>query len=389
MKYTIYFQEDSKIRSLKTNSLENRELPANIIKIKKNFFYFETKKSIKQRYLKNIIYELSLMLEANLLLDEAFLILINKEKNNTKREFLKILKDSFSNSKDILSSLDSFSINPLVKSFFQITQRSGNPKQNLKALCKLLAQTEEIKREFLKLLAYPIVLLISSFLCLVGIFKFVVPNFQSIFLQAKMPLSFSTKALFLVKEFYENYFILSIFLIFIFTIFIIILYKKEGLFKSKIDMFFVKYCFVFSELYKIKIFYNLFLLMEIMIENKYSFHDSLSKAKILINNQYLLDRITKIENLLKSGNSISFAFESVKLFDDLTISLLKTGEVSNSMQKVVLEIKNIYKKRFDDKVKLFSLLIEPIFFMFIMVIIIWVVLAIFVPLWSMSDMLRA
>lgn len=388
MKYIVYYQENQKIKKIKLNSLDENFLPNNIIKIKKNYFYFEGKKRVSESFLKQFLYELSLMLDSKILLSEAFDILIKKERKQNNKEFLQILKECFSNSKDILIALNKYEINPLIKSFFTITQDSGNPKDNIKALYILIKEASEIKKDFIKLFSYPILLLSAFFLCLIGIFKFVVPSFQSMFSQIRTEFSLATKLLFIFKDFYENYFFLSFFISVFFIFLLILFYKKSLSLKEKIDKFLVLHCFLFSSLYNLKNFYQFFLLIDILLKNKYSFHESLSKAKILINNQYLLDRITKIENLLKSGKSIGFAFKSVGLFDDLTISLLKTGEVSNCMQKVVLEIKKIYKQRFDDKLKLFSLLIEPLFLIVMMVLILWIVLAIFVPLWSMSDMLR-
>ena len=146
--------------------------------------------------------------------------------------------------------------------------------------------------------------------------------------------------------------------------------------------------YLISDLYKYKTFYTYFVILDILLKSKYEFHESLLKAKTLLNNNYLLDKITQIENLLKSGKSVSSAFESVKLFDDISISLLNTGETTNSLDVTINEIKNIYKKRFDEKLKLFALLIEPIFLLIIMALIVWIILAVFVPLWSMGDMLK-
>ena len=96
-----------------------------------------------------------------------------------------------------------------------------------------------------------------------------------------------------------------------------------------------------------------FTVVYILLKNRYEFLDSISKAKILLNNQYLFDKITQIENLLKSGKSISYAFKSSSLFDDVVLSLLDTGEVSNSLSTAIKEIKKIYKRRFDNSIRLF------------------------------------
>lgn len=392
MKYKIIYQQNGKIRTkiVITNSLEEEILPSNIISIKKDFlsFDFEISKKISERDLKNIFYELNLMLNSKILLDEAFDILIKKEKNRNKKEFLKTLQNSFICSDDMYKSLEKYNISNVVKAFLKITKDRGNPILNINSLSKIIADNYEIKKELLKALTYPIILLLTFFISLIGIYKVVVPNFKSIFLHSDIPLSSATKLLFWTKDVFDDYlfFISSIF--FLILVVLIFLYKKNSYFRYKLDKIFVKNIFILSSLYRMKNLYIFFLVIETLLKSKYEFLDAVSKAKVLLNNKYLFDRITQIENLLKSGKSISFAFESSKLFDDVTLSLLKIAEVSNSTQSVVCEIKNIYKKRFDDKIKFFSLLIEPLFFIIIMVLIVWIILAIFVPLWSMHDMLR-
>lgn len=392
MKYKVVYQENAEIKTktIVTNSIEDEILPSNIISIKKEFFSldFNGNKKINNRYLKNIFYELSLMLDSKILLDDAFLILIKKEKDRNKKDFLKSLQNIFISSDNINKSLEKYKINYLIKGFLEITKNSGNPILNIKSLSNIIIDEYEIKKEFLKVLTYPIILLITFFISLIGIYKVVVPNFQSIFLDSNIELSNATKFLFFTKEIFDNYFYLICITIFLFAVFMIFTYKKSFSFREKIDKIVVRNLLIFSYLYNVKTFYLFFLVVEIFLKSKYEFLDAISKAKVLLNNKYLFDRITQIENLLKSGKSISFAFETTKLFDDVTLSLLKIAEVSNSTQSVVCEIKNIYKKRFDDKIKFFSLLIEPLFFIIIMALIVWIILAVFVPLWSMHDMLR-
>ncbi len=392
MRYKIVYQEDNKVKTkrVQTDSIEKQDLPKNIIDIKREFIFFEFKnrKKISDFYIKNILYELSLMLDSKILLDEAFSILIKKEKDKIAKDFLITLQTSFCTSTNINKSLESFNISFLIKSFFQITQNSGNPILNIKSLSNIIIQNHKVKKEFIKSMTYPVILLLTFFFALIGIFKLVVPNFESIFTQSDIELTIATKVLFFMKDIFESY----LFYILFFTVFVVfflfIFYKKSVAFKSFIDKVFVKNLFLISDLYRLKNLYLFFVVVEILLKSKYEFLDSISKAKVLLNNKFLFDRITQIEYLLKSGKSISFAFESIKLFDEITLSLLKTAEVSNSMQSVICEIKNIYKRRFDDRLRLFSLLIEPLFFIIIMGLIVWIILAVFVPLWSMSDMLR-
>lgn len=388
MSYKIKYQENGKIFTKKVDSLDS--LPLNTLQIKKEYV-FNSKNlfnNLSHKELKNLFYELNLMLQSNILLDEAFDILIKKEKNFLLKEFLSTLKDSFSNSKEISKTLEKFNIPYIVKAFFKITQDAGNPKGNIFFLTKLISEEYEIKREFRKVLVYPIILLITYIFALIGIFRFVIPKFEFMFLQNGMELSFATKSLLFVKEIFFSSYISMLIIPLVFFLLAIYSYKNDNRFSFFVDKICLKRLGFFSSLYRYKVYYTYFSIIEIFLKSKYEFHESFTKSKVLINNQYLLDKITKIDSLLKNGKSISFAFESVGIFDDITINLLKTGEITNSLETTVGEIKKINKRRFDDKLKLFSLFVEPVFFVIMMLLILWIILAIFVPLWSMGDMLR-
>lgn len=393
MKYKIIYQKNDKIESkiIKTNNLEDEILPENIIEIKReklSFLNLFESKRIKDKDLKMIFYEFSLMLDSKILFDDALEILIKSQKNSLIKEFLETIQSSFYNSIDIVKSLKKYKINPLVKSFFKITQDSGNTIENMKSLSKLISDEYEIRREFIKSMIYPMILFFTFFFSLLGIFKFVVPKFEFMFSQGTLELPLATKILFFVKDIYDHYLLIICISICFFIFLFGFLYKNSVKIKYKIDKLLAQNLYFISTIYKLKTLYLYFTVVDLLLDSKYEVNESISRAKVLINNNYLLDRITQIENLLKSGKNIHFAFTHVNLFDDITLSLIRTGELTNSLGTTIKEIKNIYKKRFDEKLELFSQMIEPIFFIIIMSLIVWIILAIFVPIWSMGDMLK-
>ncbi|NLN13819.1 MAG: hypothetical protein GX169_06400, partial [Arcobacter skirrowii] len=64
------------------------------------------------------------------------------------------------------------------------------------------------------------------------------------------------------------------------------------------------------------------------------------------------------------------------------------GEVTNSLEIVVPEIKNIYKHRFENSVNLMISIIQPLFLLIIASMILFIVLAIFTPIWEMGSLIK-
>jgi len=393
-KYKIKYQSEEKIEKiiLETSDLSKEKLPKNIIEIKeyKNYLKidFRRKKRINEKKLNLLFYELSLMLQSNINISDALDILIKNKKDKQIVEFLNTIKYSLSNGKAIDKNLENFKINQIILSFLKISQDTGNIALNIKALSKLLIENQEIKKSFYKAIFYPIILVISFFLSLFAIFSFVIPKFKIIFSQTQNELPLATKILLQTEYFFENYF-LYLFLVFLlFLLLISFFYKKNSNFEYKIDKFFVEKIILIKDIYLYMQLYKLFLVIDIMLKSNYEFHKAFISSKILLKNKYLLDKIYIIDNLLQNGESINDSFLRTQIFDDIVLNLINTGEVSNSLSITIDEIKKIYKNRFDDKMNLLISLIQPIFLIIIMGLILWIVLAIFMPIWDMGNMIN-
>lgn len=393
MKYIVKYQENNKIKTkyLSEKQYLNKELPKNIISIKKSFEFFnlfKSKQKISNRVLIDILYELNLMLEANILFDEAFDILINSARSEQISQFLKSLKYSFSNHINISDKLKEFAFDSFIITLFKIIQDSGNPKKHINILYEILKEEEEVKRSIKKVFAYPLILVVSFIFALIGIFNYVVPKFESMFLQNDIKITLATKSLFFIKNLFEQHFFLLLSLVILLVFLIVTIYRRN----EKLRYFLDKQLFLslplISQIYRYRILYRFFYLVHSLLLSRYEFNETINKCKTLINNKYFLDRITRIDSSLKSGKSIYQSFKKANIFDEVVLNIIKTAEISNSLEKTSYEIRTIYKKRFNEKVEIFSIFIEPIFFILIMALIVWLILAIFVPLWSIGDILR-
>lgn len=393
-KYKIRYQNIDKIEEIiiETTNLSSEKLPKNIIEIieyKTNYkFDFKRKKRINNKDLNLLFYEFNLMLQANINISDALDILIKNKKDKNIVDFLKTIKYSLSKGKSIDENLDKFKINSLVISFLKISQDSGNIALNMRALSELLKQSEEIKKSFYKAISYPIVLTITLMISLFTIFSFVVPKFKVIFSQTQNELPMATKILLASESFFENYFLYLLSLIILLILFFSNLYIKNSRFEYFVDKFLINNFILIKDIYLNMELYKLFLLIDIMLKSNYEFHKAFISSKILLKNKYLLDKIYIIDNLLQNGKSINDSFLKTKIFDDIVLNLINTGEVSNSLGITIDEIKKIYKNRFNDKMNLLTSLIQPTFLIIIMGLILWIVLAIFMPIWDMGNMIN-
>lgn len=393
-RYKIKYMENEKIKELilEFDHLDINNLPSNIIEIKQlkyqiDFSIFKSSK-LEQKSLILLFYELDLMLSSNIVFSDAIDILIKNKKDEKIIDFLRILKFFFSSKQSVYEDFEKFKLDKLVLSFLEIIQKNGNIALNIKTLYLLLKEREETKKDFMKTISYPLILLGSFLMSLFSIFYFVIPKFKVIFSQNIGSLSFATQSLLFVENLFTNYFfyiLLSISFIVILSYYLI---KTNENIKRFLERIVVKKLYLIKDIYLNLQLYRVFLVISIMLKSNFEFYRALNTSKVLLKNNFLLDKISLIENLLYNGEKINRAFFKSDLFDDIVLNLINTGEVTNSLDIVVEEIKKIYKNRFDEQTKKLTSLIQPIFLALMMAMILWIVLAIFVPIWDMGNMIK-
>lgn len=393
-KYNITYQKNGEIKNQIVTDIEleliKKEFDILTIKAKKSIFEIKFKNRVRvpKKELLLIFFELNLMLESNINISDAIDILIKSKKNKKTQKFLQAMNYALSNSMPISEVLDEFVIEDFVKDFLNISQNSSNLARNVDAIYHLLKEQDSIKKSFYKALGYPIFLFFTFLASLFIIFSFVIPSFKSIFQNQIENLPQSTKILLNMEIFFKEYSLIFIIIVSFLILFLIFLYKISKKFEYFLDYIFIKYIPIFSIVLRNLQLYKLFLVVDIMQKSKYEFHKAFLNSKLLVKNKYLLDKIRIIDSLLENGKSICFAFKDVNIFDDIILNLLNTGEVTNSLEIVVPEIKNIYKHRFENSVNLMISIIQPLFLLIIASMILFIVLAIFTPIWEMGSLIK-
>lgn len=391
--YRVYYEQNGEIKSLKTSTLDNLGLE-NIVKYEKiktkklrDLRFFDT---LSQNDLLNIFIQLNMIISSGVKLQEAVTIVLNSVKKESEKEFLKLFEKALNEGKPIYKLLNkkNKNIDSAIISMLKILEERGDILIVFESLVKILKTKVDSKKSFLQALRYPSMILFTFISSLILIFNFVVPKFESIFAQYKMNLPLSTKILLECKSYLSDYGFITFLSIITSYVLVKILINRNERFSKSIDKIKVLYIPLFSKLTKNYEFYNYFTALEIILISKYEFHSAIENATALIKNKYLLDKIQKINMDLKNGKSIKASFEDVELFDDLIISLLNSGEKSNKIEFSISKIKDIYSQNFTKSIKDLSSSIEPIFFILISLLVLWIMLAIFTPIWGLSGMLN-
>ena len=169
-----------------------------------------------------------------------------------------------------------------------------------------------------------------------------------------------------------------------FLMLLYLLYKK---YKYKYDKFIISNIPILSKLIQSYLFFRLFLSISIIVKSKYKLQIALEHSKTIIENLYIQEIMNEIIIKIENGNSISKAFKYSYLFDDLTIRLLYTAQETNNYEQILIDLTLYYKQRLQKSIKLFSSILEPAIIFLISLIVLWLILAVMMPIWNLSSII--
>ncbi len=395
MKFKIKYQENQKVKTiiLEANSEELLQkmdiFPSNIIKVRElkefNLDLSLFKNSKKDVY--EFFTQLDIMLGANLTFSQSIDLLLDSKQEKKIEEIIKVIQHSLSSSLSIEKALVKYKtyLGETSLLFLKLGFENGNIKESVHSLVEILEEDIKSNEKLTEVMRYPLILVISLFVSIGMIFLYVLPNFEFIFSLLKDEIPLSTYILISIKEIVDTYWLLILLSIGIIVFLASLLAKKYRYLYHKILLLKIP---IFSKMIQDYYFYRLFLSMSIIVKSKYQFQVAISNSKNIVNNLYVQKMIDKVVLNIKNGMSISEAFGRSDLFDNLTMKLLHTADNTNNYEYILLDITTQYKKRFHKSLKNFSSTIEPMLIFIISLIVLWLILAIMLPVWNLGAVIN-
>jgi type IV pilus assembly protein PilC len=108
----------------------------------------------------------------------------------------------------------------------------------------------------------------------------------------------------------------------------------------------------------------------------------LRNARQTVKNLALLDALEGVEMQVAAGSPLSEAFNASGEFPSMVIRMIKVGEESGNLTPVLEQVSEFYTKDVDEAVQGLIALIEPFLTMFLGVMILWIAVAVFGPIYS-------
>lgn len=271
-------------------------------------------------------------------------------------------------------------------SMIRAAEEAGTLEETLKRLANYLEKIENLKGKVKSALFYPVMVLIIATIIVVGILMFVIPTFQKLYADLGGNLPALTQLIINISQSLRDYigwFFLGL------VAFIVALSQAR-----KIPQ--VKYLTDIL-LLKLPIFGNLILKSNIasfsrtlssMIASGLNILDALAIAGRTASNEVIRRAIDKVREQVEKGISISTALQRNSIFPSMLVNMAATGEEAGNLDEMFAKVAEFYEEEVDRTVDALTSLIEPMMMVFIGGVIGFIIVAMYLPIFKMGELIR-
>ncbi|MBC8555956.1 MAG: type II secretion system F family protein [Candidatus Brocadiales bacterium] len=263
-------------------------------------------------------------------------------------------------------------------------EASGTLDDILGRLASLAEHAAETKAKIKAATRYPKIVVSAMLIAILILMKFVVPNFMAIFKQVDLELPLATRMLIGANDIFVNYWYLLFgaagTLFFAFRA-----YTKTYRGRRQLDLFKLKVP-VFGPIF-LKIAMSVFTrTMSTLNRSGLSIVENLKICSEVVENVPISEVIGDIEQGVKRGEGVTATIKKSNFFTPMVVQMMSAGEESGELDNMLVKVSEYYDMEVDYSIKNIASLIEPILLAFLGAVVLFLMLAIFLPMWDLTKL---
>lgn len=354
---------------------------ANITKVS---YFLSFQNEMRYKDLIFFLTQLSTYIKSGIPLTDSIAILENQTKNKRNRDiFKKILYElnTGANFSEALARQGS-TFPKLLINMLKTSELTGNLTEALDDMASYYKTADSNRKQIISALTYPSVVLVISVAVLAFLLIFIVPKFEGIFNELGSDLPGITLFLLNASDFLQENIIKIVLVLIALAILIVAMYKNV-----KQVRYILQWISMHIPVIRDVIIYNEVIMFtktfSSLIRHDVFITDSIEMLGKVTNNEIFKNIIKEAVTNLSTGVGLSKAFENKWAFPRIAYEMLVTGEKTGRLGMMMENVANYYEEEQKNLVQRLKSLIEPIMIILLAIIVGVILMAIFIPMFSM------
>ncbi len=333
--------------------------------------------------------QLSILLDAGLPLVRSLRTLEKQSRNPVVKKVVGASADSVESGSTFSEALTANpkSFDKLYLNMIKAGEAAGAMEVILMRLAGFLEKAARLASKIKSAMVYPVVVLTIAMTITAGLMVFIVPKFKQIFteLLAGVPLPALTDFVIKISDVMKNQ---APLVLIGFAVFVVIYKVLNKTAKGKYFFDWVKYRMPLlgpiisrSSIGKFSRTLGTLMASGVPVLN------ALQIVRDTAGNEVVSSAVQKVHDAVKEGEGISKPLSATKVFPDMVISMIEVGEETGKLPDMLEKIADTYDEEVDNAVDALTSMIEPLLIIFLAVVVGTIVIALFMPLIKIIEVL--
>ena len=343
---------------------------------------------IKFRDLTIFYRQFATMVNAGLTLVSSLDILIEQVESKALSKVIKVVKSDVEAGSTLA---DAFAKQPQVFSELNISMiRAGEIGGVLDVILNKIADLMEkeyaLRQKIRSAMAYPS--FITGAAVIMGIFMltFILPQFVGIFAQFGGELPALTNLLVVFTKLFNKYWYL-VFVTFAAIVFVFLTYIRTPNGKMNFDKFKLN-APIIGEINRKTAVARFTRILGTLIKSGVPILEALNVSSNAIGNLVISLAVTNAKTKMKEGQSISGPLAASGVFPPMVTQMIMVGEESGELEEMLINVAKFYDEEVDRSVERLTSIIEPLMMAFIGVTVGIMIIAMYLPIFNMVNLIR-
>lgn len=337
------------------------------------------------------IRQISVMTDAGIPIHDALNDIASNTQNDQLGEIYRNISNDIDAGRSLSDAMEKYSeeFGYVALAMAKLGERTGSISASFGKLADILENVRDNAAKFKKAIRYPLITLTAMAIAFTILIIVVVPKFKAIFEQFKTELPLPTKILLGIENVMSNYGFLIIIALFASIYAVIYYYKNNGEFKMIVDKLLInKKFYLINKVVFLSTMHKYTLVFGELIRSGIPVLEALQTALGMVDNLAIKQKLESVNVNIQRGLSLSESFEQTELFENMLLQMLRAGETSGQLDKMLGKITQYYDMQFQDIIDNLSTYIEPIMMVFIAGLVLLMALGIFMPMWDLGAATR-
>ncbi len=332
--------------------------------------------------------QLATLYQSGVSLTKSLVSLIEFTRNKKFKKILEKVKSDVENGQTLAKSLSKYPkvFSEIYVNMVEVGESSGLLHNILVRIALLMEKEMNLKSKVKTATFYPKVVVSAIIIATIILIGFVIPKFAMLYKSFNVPLPLETRILIGISNFFISYWYIVLILLIA-----LILGAKLYINSTKGRLWWDEHKLkipIFGSIFYKSMMGQFTRIFGLLFQSGLPVNKSFELIRNSVNNKFFTKKIDEIQKEVTEGRSITDSFKESKIFSTIVIQMVSVGEETGHIDEMLSKVADYFDEDLDHQLSMLQASIEPVLLTIIFGMVLFLALAIYLPIINVISFIK-